>query len=98
MGIMEGVKMLTSEDCVGLCDLTAEEVEAIAEHDHIPNIVAAELGAYLVQTEEGVQNIHRIILENLEHAGKRRDIKHSAKLNLVLKHFVKNHPELRQIS
>ena len=88
--------MLTYEDCVGLCDLTAEEVEAIAEHDHIPQIVAAELGSYLVHTEEGIPMIRRLILEDIEHARKRGDIKHAASLNLVLKHFVENHAELRQ--
>ncbi len=90
--------MLTYEDCVGLCDLTAEEVEAIAEHDHIPNIVAAELGAYLVNPEGGVQKIRCIILEDIEHARERGDIKHAAKLDLVLKHFEEKHPELSQIS
>ncbi len=98
MGIMEDVKMLTYEDCVGLCGLTVEEVEAIAEHDHIPNIVATELGAYLVNTEGGLQKIRRIILDDIEHAREREDIKHTAKLKSVLKHFVDNHPELSQIS
>ena len=45
--------MLTYEDCVGMCELTAEEIRAISEHEHIPEIVAAELGAYLVKTPEG---------------------------------------------
>ncbi len=40
--------MLTYEDCVGLTDLTEEEIEAIAQHEHLPEIIAAELGCYLV--------------------------------------------------
>ena len=39
--------MLTYEDCVSLSGLTREEIEAIAEHEHIPAIVAAELANYL---------------------------------------------------
>ena len=39
--------MLTIQDCIALCDLTEDEVEAIAEHEHIPEMLAAELGAYL---------------------------------------------------
>ncbi|MCU7817034.1 MAG: hypothetical protein KZQ81_18015 [Candidatus Thiodiazotropha sp. (ex Rostrolucina anterorostrata)] len=53
--------MLTYEDCVGMCDLTDEEVDAIAEHEHIPNIVAAELGNYLIHEESGILMIRRII-------------------------------------
>ena len=90
--------MLTYEDCVGLCDLTEEEVDAIAEHDHIPQIVAAELGAYLVHSDDGVPVIRRFIQEDIEHARQRKDIKHEVELNGVLKHFVENHSDLRKAS
>ncbi len=40
--------MFSLEDCIGLCGLTEEEVRAIAEHERIPEIAAAELGSYLV--------------------------------------------------
>jgi hypothetical protein len=85
--------MLTYEDCVGLSDLTEEEVEAIAEHEHIPEIVAAELGSYLVHTEGGVPKIRRIILEDIEMAEQKGDTKHAVTLKLVLKHFVDTHPQ-----
>ena len=39
--------MLTYEDCVELSDLTEEEIEAVAQHEHLPEIVALELGSYL---------------------------------------------------
>ena len=38
--------VLTLQDCIALSDLTEEEILAIAEHEHIPEIVAAELGNY----------------------------------------------------
>jgi len=44
--------MLTIEDCIGVAGLS-EEVLAIAEHEHIPQIAAIELGNYLVQTPDG---------------------------------------------
>ncbi|MCB1759439.1 MAG: hypothetical protein KDI68_06615 [Gammaproteobacteria bacterium] len=84
--------MLTYEDCVGLCDLTAEEVAAIAEHEHIPEIVAAELGCYLVHTDSGVPKIRRIILEDIEMSQRRGDTSHTLVLKLALKHFVETHP------
>ena len=39
--------MLTYDDCVGLCGLTAEEIDAIARQEHLPGIVALEMGACL---------------------------------------------------
>ena len=89
--------MLTYEDCIALSDLTDEEVEAIAEHDHIPRMVAAELGAYLVHTDKGVPMIQRFILEDIEHARKHGNELHALKLKLVLKHFVDNHTQLSNV-
>jgi hypothetical protein len=40
--------MITLEDCVAFWGLTKEEVLAIAEHEHLPEIAAAALGSYLV--------------------------------------------------
>jgi hypothetical protein len=89
----EMTAMLTYEDCVGLSDLTEDEIEAIAEHEHIPEIVAAELGSYLVHTDDGVPKIRRIILEDIELAKKKGDAEHAITLKLVLKHFVDTHPQ-----
>jgi len=36
--------MLTREDCLALCELSEDEVAAIAEHEHVPEIVAMEMG------------------------------------------------------
>jgi len=84
--------MLTYEDCLGLCELTEEEVEAIAEHEHIPSIVAAELGNYMIHEDNGVPKIRRIILEDIEVAEKKGDAQHVLVLKLTLKHFVDTHP------
>ena len=39
--------MITLEDCLGLCGLTEEEVLAIAEHEHLPEIAATALAGRL---------------------------------------------------
>lgn len=84
--------MLTLEDCLGLCDLSEEEVQAIAEHEHLPMAVAVELGSYLVHTEEGVPMIRRILLDDIAAAQKRGDRLRALQLKLVLRHFVETHP------
>lgn len=85
--------MLTYQDCLGLCDLTEEEVAAIAEHEHLPSIIAAEMGNYLVTTPNGQTAIRRIILDDIAAAQAHGDRAHATKLKLVLKHFCDTHPE-----
>jgi len=85
--------MLTYEDCLELSDLTEEEIEAIAQHEHLPEMAALELGSYLVHSPEGVPMIKRIILEDTDEERRRGDAEKVLQLKLVLKHFVDTHPE-----
>ena len=89
---VKGRTMLTYEDCLGLCDLTDEEVAAVAEHEHIPRLAALELGNYLIHTRDGVPLLKRIILDDIALSEQRRDWEHALKLRLVLRHFVRTHP------
>ena len=52
--------MLSYEDCVGLSELTPEEVAALARHLRVPEIVAVERGARLCLTPEGRELIRRL--------------------------------------
>lgn len=83
--------MLTLQDCIECSDLTEEEILAIAEHEHIPEMVAVELGCYLVHTPSGEKRIKRMILDDIKHATESGDIKHAAVLKSVLKHYVAVH-------
>jgi hypothetical protein len=85
--------MLTYEDCLGMTELTQAEIEAIAEHEHCPEIIALELGDYLVRTPEGRPRIRNMILDDLAAAEARGDAAHTAKLKLVLKRFCDRYPE-----
>lgn len=87
--------MLTLQDCLGICQLSEEEIEAIAEHEHIPDIVAIEIAEYLVQPPDGPPQIKRIIVDDIEHAESRGDAEKADRLRLVLKHFIATHPELK---
>ncbi|MCP4317711.1 MAG: hypothetical protein GY789_17255 [Hyphomicrobiales bacterium] len=83
--------MLTYEGCLALCERTEQEVEAIAEHEHIPEIAAAEMGNYLVRGHEGTVGIRLLIRDDICAAQQRGDLVHAAKLKLVLRHFVECH-------
>jgi hypothetical protein len=60
--------MITLEDCVALCGLTEEEVLAIAEHEHMPEIAAAALAAYLSYQEHGTEKIRDVIVDDIRAA------------------------------
>jgi hypothetical protein len=84
--------MLTLEDCLGLCDLTEQEVLAIAHHEHVPEMAALELGNYLVHTPEGEMRIKAIILDDIAAARARGQRAGELALKLVLRNFVLQHP------
>lgn len=84
--------MLTYEDCVGLTDLEEDEIEAIAQHEHVPEIVAAEMGCWLVHDPAGIPRIERIIREDIEEARIHGHPGEAAHWRQVLDHFSANHP------
>ncbi len=84
--------MLTYEECLELSDLTADEVDAIAEHEHMDPMIAMALGHYIL-THDGDQKIRKIIMEDIEKAQRDRNYAHAEVLQKVLKHFIATHPE-----
>jgi hypothetical protein len=92
-GTSEREAMLTYEDCLSLCDLDPEEIAAIAEHEHIPEIVALEMGNYLVHSDDGEPCIRRLILDDIAHCRETGNNEREQQLLLVLKHFIATHPK-----
>src|SRR5690348_13208960 len=80
--------VLNLEDCIALSDLLPDEVDAIAVHEHLPEIIAAELGCYLVHCADGRQAIRAIIRDDIATARARGDVRRAAELKLVLRHFI----------
>lgn len=83
--------MLTVADCVELSELTADEIKAIAEHEHCSQAVAAELGTYLQLRPDGPPVIDKMIRDDIEAAAARGDHRHAAELKLVLRHYLQHH-------
>ena len=84
--------MLTYEDCLGLCDLSEDEIRAIAEHENLAEIAALELGHYLIQTPNGDLKIRRMILDDIAAAEARSEFAHALRLKATMKHFIETHP------
>lgn len=83
--------MITLKDCCDFCALTEDEVDAIAEHEHMPEISAAELGESLLQSEEGISEINRFIREDIVNAKLHDRPAKAIELERVLAHFMETH-------
>lgn len=84
--------MLTIQDCLELCGLTEDEIEAISEHEHIPDICALELGEAMLKSERGVAEIKRFILEEITLAQAHGRPEKAARFEAAYRHFESAHP------
>ena len=85
--------MITLQDCIAMCDLDEAEVQAIAEHEHIPEIAAAALAQYLLRQEHGAETIRDMLRDDIRAALARNDRDHARDLYMALRHFLSCHPE-----
>jgi hypothetical protein len=84
--------MLCLDDCLDFCELERDEVDAIAEHEHVPSIVAAEIGSELLKSDVGVVKLHTMILEDIEIALAHGRTEHAQELAMTYRHFQSAHP------
>jgi hypothetical protein len=87
--------MISLQDCVDFCGLDEDEVAAISEHEHIPEIAAAALASYLLQQPHGGEVIRTMIIDDIQKALDQGRIRHAAELFMALRHFLEQHPEAR---
>jgi len=88
-----GCAIISLEDCIALCGLEAIEVQAIAEHEHIPEISAAALADYLLHQVGGAKRIRKMILDDIRTAVEAGRGDHATELSIALHHFLERHPE-----
>lgn len=84
--------MLSIQDVLDYCDLDRGEIEAIAEHEHIPMTLAAEMSEVLLCSPEGVCKLHVMFLENMQHAYDNGDFEHVNELATAYQHLQRTHP------
>ena len=84
--------MISLDDCIALCGLTRSEVAAIAEHEHLPEVVAATLGRYLLNQAHGPDKIRAMLIDDIREALQSGRPKHASLLTLALRHFLAIHP------
>ena len=87
--------MIRMEDCIAMCGLDEDQVLAIAEHEHVPEIVAAGLAQYMLRSSQGSVAIRNMIIDDVRRAQQRVDKPHVQHLLQVLHHYLRDHPEAR---
>lgn len=84
--------MLCLEDCLDFCELEPDEVAAIAEHEHVPEIVAAEMGCTLLKTDDGLARLHVMMLDDIQIALNHGRVSHANELADTYRRFRSSHP------
>ena len=83
--------MISLEDCIAMCGLNAEQVAAIAEHEHIPDMLAAAMADQLLHQVGGVERIAEIMLDDIDSARRSGHTDQADKLDDVLADFLQQH-------
>jgi hypothetical protein len=87
--------MISMEDCVAFSGMSEQEVLAIAEHEHVPEVVACAMAQYLDQNYTGRVQIRDMIVDDIRDAQEQGNRSHVRDLLHVLHHFLRTHPEER---
>lgn len=86
--------MVTLQDCIGLSSLSESEVDAIAEHEHVPEMIAVELGYWLARTPDGQERILWMIEDDIGLARMHGNFAHARELLDVRAHYLEGHPTI----
>lgn len=85
--------MISLEDCIAMCGLDADQVAAIAEHEHISEMAAAALANYLLKQAGGPERLRAMLIDDIHQALDDGRIEQGAELFMALRHFLSDHPE-----
>ena len=83
--------MITLQDCIGMSGLDPLEICAIAEHEHVPQVIATELGWMLAATPAGKHRIAEMIEDDIAVARMGGHNGHARELREVLTRFRATH-------
>lgn len=85
--------MISLDDIEDMTCLSREEIAAIAEHEHLPDLDAALLGEYLMKVHHGPAQVQAMICDDIRDALHHDDLNHARELFAVLRGFMAEHPE-----
>ncbi len=81
--------MLTLQDCLGFSRLTPEQIEAIAVHQHLEMIVAAEWAESMLDRPGGRSVVERVLAAEVDRCRSRGDLRRWRRYQSGLDDFVR---------
>lgn len=87
--------MLSLTDCLDFIDLDRATIEVIAEHQHIPEVVATELGDKLLGSLKGIYRIHEMHLDLIARAAETGNLEREKDLRRIYTAFMRKYPKPR---
>jgi hypothetical protein len=84
--------MVSLAACIAMSSLDAPEIEAIAEHERIPIILAATFADHLLHQVDGAERIRQMIVNDIGMAAQNGQTDRVAELTEALDHFLQQHP------
>ncbi len=57
--------MITITDCIDLCELDEDQVDAIAQHEGLPTIIAIEVAVKIMNEQDGESKVRQMIEDDL---------------------------------
>lgn len=88
--------MISLVDICGLSGLDLDQIEAIGEHEHIPDVAAAALASYLLRSPHGLEAVRTMIVDDIRSALTQGKKRHAQELIMALRHLYEQHPELAE--
>ncbi len=85
--------MINENDILDMTGLTRAQIDAIAAHEHIDIVSAAEMGEYLLHIHHGPQRVQAMICDDIAEALHADDLPRARGLYVALKTFLADHPE-----
>lgn len=84
--------MLSLTDCLDFIDLDRDTIEVIAQHQGLPQILAAELGNQLIADLRGIFTIHQMHRDLLAKAAEDQDLEAEKNLRKAYATFSRKYP------
>lgn len=85
--------MISPDDILDMSGLTRDEIDALAQHEHVGEVDAALLGDYLLHVSKGPQKVQQMICDDMRTEMHLGNLDRARALFRTLQHFMAEHPE-----
>ena len=86
--------MLSLHDCLGLSRLTPDQIEAIADHEHLDMIPAAEWAEWVLDRPNGTVIVQCMLTDQVAHCQAHGHIDRGRRYQSGLDDFIRRRDEL----